>query len=290
MPDYVCEACDKVFQRKAHLDYHVNNESCKKREFLCKYCDKGFTTSANMYRHMKHSCKIKQQDDTEKENILDRLLRLEHANKELAETSKKESVTSKKEIDQLKKENNVLKKKVDKLAKINTVSKIVNTTNINKGTVNNIILVGYGQEDISRIDRNEVIKALQNGFNSSIKLTEILHFNPKYPEYHNVYISNMKDKYAMTYDGKDWNLIIKEDLINKIYDDKKNYIEENLDDFVDSLSTSRMNALNRWIETDDEDDRISKIKHEIKLLLYNKRDMVESKKNKAVKIVKKFKI
>jgi hypothetical protein len=31
----------------------------------------------------------------------------------------------------------------------------------------------------------------------------------------------MQDKYAMTYDGKDWNLTIKEDLINKIYDDKK---------------------------------------------------------------------
>jgi hypothetical protein len=148
-------------------------------------------------------------------------------------------------------------------------------------------LLSLGQEDISKIDKNDLIKALQNGFNSTVKLTEAIHFNPKYPEYQNVYISNMKDKYAMTYDGKDWNLIIKEDLINKIYDDKKNYIEENLDDFVDSLSTSRMNALNRWIETDDEDDRISKIKHEIKLLLYNKRDMVESKKNKAVKIVKK---
>jgi hypothetical protein len=57
--------------------------------------------------------------------------------------------------------------------------------------------------------------------NLQLNLTETLHFNPKYPEYHNIYISNMQDKYAMTYDGKDWNLTIKEDLINKIYDDKK---------------------------------------------------------------------
>jgi hypothetical protein len=153
------------------------------------------------------------------------------------------------------------------------MSKISVNNNIVNGNVN-IILIGYGKEDLSRIDKNDVIRALQNGFNSSVKLTEILHFNPKYSEYHNVYISNMKDKYAMTYDGKDWNLTIKEDLINKIYDDKKNYIEENLDDFMDSLSTSRKKALDRWLETDD-DEKISKIKNEIKLLLYNKRNLVE---------------
>ena len=50
-------------------------------------------------------------------------------------------------------------------------------------------------------------------------------FNPDYPEYHNVYISSMKDKYAMMYDGHNWNLVMKKDLIDKIYDDNKNYIE-----------------------------------------------------------------
>jgi hypothetical protein len=38
----------------------------------------------------------------------------------------------------------------------------------------------------------------------------------------------MKDKYAMMYDGKQWTLTTKEDLITKIYEDKKSYIEENL--------------------------------------------------------------
>ena len=38
----------------------------------------------------------------------------------------------------------------------------------------------------------------------------------------------MKDKYAMMYDGKNWNLTVK--------DDKKNYIKENLDKYVELLS------------------------------------------------------
>jgi len=134
-------------------------------------------------------------------------------------------------------------------------------------------LVGYGKEDISKLDKSELIKALQNGFYSTTKLTEALHFNPKYPEYHNIYISNIKDKYAMMYDGTDWTLTMKDDLITRIYDDKKNYIEENLDEFIESLSISRKNALERWLNTDDNDNKIKEVKEHIKLLLYNKRSI-----------------
>ena len=37
-------------------------------------------------------------------------------------------------------------------------------------------------------------------------MIEKIHFNPKKPENHNVYISNIKNKYAMVYDGNKWNL------------------------------------------------------------------------------------
>jgi hypothetical protein len=142
------------------------------------------------------------------------------------------------------------------------------------------VLVGYGKEDLSKLSKNEMLKILQNGFDSSLKLTEAVHFNPKYPEYHNIYISNIKDKYAMMYDGKTWTLTMKEGLINKIYDDKKNYIEENLDDFLDSLTLSRKQALERWLDLDDENDKIKEIKNQIKLLLYNKRKMPIDLENK----------
>jgi len=66
----------------------------------------------------------------------------------------------------------------------------------------------------------------------------------------------------MIFDGIDWTLTIKEDTINLIY-------EENLDDFLDSLSTTRIRALERWLDTDDDD----RIKEQIKLLLYNNRNL-----------------
>jgi hypothetical protein len=126
---------------------------------------------------------------------------------------------------------------------------------------------------MSKIDGGEMLKVLRKGYDSSLRLTETIHFNPKYPEYHNIYITNMKDKYAMMYDGKSWGLTIKEDLINRIYDDKRHYIEENMDDFIDSLSNSQKRSLDRWANTDDEDKKIKMIKERIKLLLYNSRNV-----------------
>ena len=101
----------------------------------------------------------------------------------------------------------------------------------------------FGKEDISKIGRDELLKVFRSGFDSPLRLTETTHFNSKYPEYHIVYISNMKNKYAMIYDGNDWNMVMKDYLIDKMYDNKRNYIEENIIDFIDSMIRSQINAL-----------------------------------------------
>ena len=288
-----CNKCFRNFSRKSHLEYHVSKNVCisqQKESHKCFLCNKGFTTATNMYRHMRLSCDVKKEEDTKRDEIYERLLELEKKNDLLM-----------KKTENVEKENRKLKKKVVSLEK--NTSKVTNNTmnnntkNINNGIVAHINLIGYGKEDMSKIDKKDIIKAIQSGFNSTIRLTETLHFNPKHPEYHNVYITNAKDKYAMMFDGKDWNLTMKNELINKIYDDKKNYIEENFDEFIDSLSLSRKKALERWLKTDNDDERINKIKNEIKLLLYNKRNLITDKQeeksvgskrsNNMVKIIPK---
>jgi hypothetical protein len=264
---YVCNICKKSFARKRNLDYHNNNNACKIDEYHCQYCDNGFTTKTSMYRHIQNNCKIKKKDELQKNEIYERLLKLEEEN--IARTKKEKEKD--KEIIKLKKQNKIKDLTINNMEnKINN-GNIVNGNIVNGNVINHITLIGYGNEDMSKLDKNEMVKVLQNGYYSTIKLTEAIHFNSKYPEYHNVYITNMKDKYAMMYDGKNWILTQKDYLINKIYDDKKNYIEENLDDFLDSLTVSRKKALERWLETDDEEKKIKEVKENIKLLLYNKR-------------------
>lgn len=297
---FVCGDCNKMFTRKANLEYHVEKNACKKQDYECKLCGIGFTTKTSMYRHIRISCKVKKEDDIEKNSIYEKLIKIQEDNEKIKKTVledneklRKQMIKNNKKYQDDKKE---LKKQLDdmkKLIKKDGKNTTINTGDVNNGTIHNgdnynIILVGYGHEDISKIDKKELLKAIQSGYDSTLKLAETMHFNPKHPEYHNVYIPNMKDKYAMMFDGKDWNLTMKDDLINKIYDDKKNYIEENIDDFVESMTVSRKKALDRWLETDDEDERILKVKNEIKLLLYNKRNVIidkhsNTKKQKTIK-------
>jgi DNA-directed RNA polymerase subunit RPC12/RpoP len=274
MPIYKCSSCSETFKQKGHYNYHRDNDACKERNIKCKRCGKGFTAATNMYRHMrKDICKSEEQiNNDDKDAIFERLLKLEEDNKKCSK---------------LERENAQLKKDMKKLeTKLREGYGVINnnsngTVNVNNGIINHnhITLIAYGQEDTSIIDKTELLKAFRSGFNSTLKLTETMHFNPEYPEYHNVYISSMKNKYAMMYDGREWTLVMKDDLIDKLYDDKRNYIEENFDEFIESLSNSQRNALYRWMDADDEHDYIKRIKNDIKLLLYNKRKIPMNNKN-----------
>ena len=54
----------------------------------------------------------------------------------------------------------------------------------------------------------------------------------------------------------------------------KEMIEENIERFLTSLSESRKNALKRLLDIDNDDDiRIVSIKEQMKLLLYNERNI-----------------
>lgn len=262
MTVHICNKCKKEFQRVAHLDYHIQHNACKKHNSFCKYCNKGFTSNISRNRHMRLYCKVRKQEEEKKLDILNRLILLEEKNKTLEEKNKV-----------LENEINKIKNKKTKITNNNIIT--TNNGAINNGTVinNHINLVAFGREDMTKIDKKDILKVLRKGYDSTLRLTETVHFNLKYPEYHNVYITNMKDKYAMMYDGKSWNLTIKEDLINRLYDDKKDYIEENVEDFVKFLTKSQKNALDRWANTDEEDKKIKRLKERIKLLLYNSRDV-----------------
>jgi hypothetical protein len=242
---------------------------------------------------MKYNCKTKKKEEEHKNEIYNKLIKNSKAEIEAELEAKMEAkmedkMEAKMEAKIKDMEKNIKKnhkKEITKLTrkiKILESKKIIVSNNINTGTVNNttnnnttnnIVIVGHGKEDMSKIDSADILKVLKNGYNSTIHLTETVHFNPKYPEFQNVYISSMKDKYAMMYNGKKWILITKEALIDKIYNNKKNYIEDNLDKFIESLSKSSVNALKRWLDTDESNPRIIKIKEDIKLLLYNSKDM-----------------
>ena len=302
MKTYECDVCGKIFKQKSHFDNHKKRKNpCHKpvpiisqnlaenlpkknsekeyndttmpnivcqhvgENISCAYCGNVFAHKSSLCKHLNGRCKIKKQIDNERECIYNKLL------SELQEL-KQANLEIKLSNQEIIKENKRLRQKMSNMkAKKITYNKTNNT--INNGTViNNIKLVAYGREDRTKIDPREIIKALQ-GYATQVELTKMIHFNDKYPEYHNIYINNLRDKYVMVYDGE-WRLKLREGIIDDIYDTNKEYIEENLEEFIKSLDRIRINSLNRWLNTPETSPKIKKIKDEIKLLLYNEREKV----------------
>jgi hypothetical protein len=283
MCDYKCEYCGKCFTKSNNMYRHakynckvaheiketdisprdavnlIKDNQEKQDNNICYCCDKKFSCYSSMRRHIKNNCKVVKEKKNDKEQIYN-------------------------ELKKLREENEKMKKELNAVHAPNLNNNgITINGGVNNGTiVNNAIniTISFGKEDMSKIDEIDIVKSVKNGFHSALELTDTIHFNPKYPEYHNVYIPSMKDKYGMVYKEGIWELIDKQELIDKIYNDKKYYIEDNADTFYDSMSKSQKNALRRWLLIDnDDDEKIKSIKDRMKLLLYNKRSVPIDTKN-----------
>lgn len=276
---HICKDCNKVFNKKSTFINHINKKiKCNENQYNneCIYCKKKFITKGNVTRHIKNNCSIYKNIQKEKQDLFNKLVKLEEKNKELNNKNK-----------ELKDENIKIKTQLKQNSENNIIS-LNNTININNnltnnGIINNITIVAYGKEKIDNISDKEILNAVSKGFNTVEYLTKTVHFNKKYPEYHNVYIPNIKESYAMVFDGIKWKLLQKKDVIENIYLDKKLFIDDNLENFTKSLPPYKIKSLNKWLQSDDNFDnkedmnKIKNIKKNIELLLFNE-------KNKPLKL------
>jgi hypothetical protein len=284
---YSCTTCNKVFTHKSKYTKHLNRKNpCKKvetkittkitpnttkitpnttkitpktisilkKELICNYCFTEFTRKDSLTRHIILRCKVKKQDDNEKETIYQHLLN-EHLN------IKNENLNIKKELLEIK----------NKISK----GKMTNTKNINNGTINNIQIIAHGKEDLSKLNKNDVIQMIKRGWRSIPLLTEYIHYNKKSPERHNIYINDINRKYCMVYNGKDWLLKDKTETIDELYQTKYDFLEENFNTYYDQLEDYQQQSFKKFIKLHEEDEPfVRKIKEELKTLLYNKRNKI----------------
>ena len=290
MVSYKCDICDKIFKHKndynrhmqrknpcapnntilhqkthsekntmqlqkqdsAHSPAHfaLGNGQNVKEETMCCYCGKKYARKWVLRRHY-DTYEGKRKRDEDRERIYQELLA---------------------KMDDMEAEMKEFKK---------GPKKIVNNTQNNNNIQNNIKLVAFGKEDMKKLKHDDVVPLLR-GYYTPVHMTEFMHFNPDRPEYHNVYISNIKDKYAMVFNGTEWELMSKERVVDDLYQEKKDHVEENPETFLESLSGPKQRALRRWLDTPDEDIRVKRVKDEIKLLLYNKRNIPMKSRNPEI--------
>ena len=159
---------------------------------------------------------------------------------------------------------------------------MIKKTGINIGTQNiqqNINILAYNNTDISHLTDKDYLKCLKHSNFCIPHLIEQIHFNPKKPENHNIYISNLKNNYVMVYDGIKWNIRDRDESIQNLIDDKESIIEQKLEEWIENGNKypDIMKKFNRYLEKKENDKVLNKVKGEIKLMLFNNRDIISLK-------------
>ena len=226
--EFRCNICNKNYASKSSLCNHnkkfhnTKNIFCsekllkssekllksseKIKNYDCKICNKSFLNVKTRWSHQK-KCK-----DLPDKNIQETI-------KEL-----------KQQVALLLKEKGRIHHKT--LQKINNQLTNVNSNNnnnINNGTINNTY-VKFGNMDYEKILNPKQIRNILNKkygcLEESIKK---IHFNEEFPEYNNVFITNMRDNLAYVFNGDKFISIHKNEMLNELIDQHTNEINISLD-------------------------------------------------------------
>lgn len=203
---------------------------------------------------------------------------------ELDSPNEKQVKISKEEWECLLEENRVLKEKSLNTVTNNTTN---NTTNniYNNKTINNTINIHVNDfkdtnyvialEDLKESIKNSLLK--NDGMNMNIEcenLIELVHCNDKYPENHNVLITDKTRGEARIKDGNEFKLVPKDDVIEQAVNSIVNLLKEN----------RLFGRYIRFHERKDE-DIVREDKKAAEMSLYNNRRMImETAKIHGIKI------
>ena len=234
-----------IAKRATFSSPNIAESSPKTINISCKYCSQIFNHRSSMYKHIKYTC-TKNKDEDIKELV--RLMNLQLEQKE------RELQIHKEQIAQQNKQIEKLMGKLEINGSFNT-------------TINNIQLLAYKNTDVSHLTDTDYSTCIKQVNYCVKKLIEKIHFNPEKPENMNIYISNIKDKFIMVYDGTNWNLSTKEYELDKLYEEKEYLLEEWLED---NRFPELKEKFVRYLNNKEKDDNLNFIKEEIKLLMYNK--------------------
>jgi hypothetical protein len=249
------ETSDNGDSDNSDNSYNSDNSGNSCNNLLCNFCNKTFTLQKNLNRHLKNRCKIKKKINTERQKIYQNL------------------------ISTMQDKIEMLESKVANM-EINGGNKITNITNNNTTNIGNLIniqLVAFGSEDKSHLSNVEIFNLLKKGFKSVPELIKKIHFDNNKPENHNVYIPNLSQKYVMVYNGEEWGLHDREDAIENIFDDGRNFLVIKRNEFEEMLDDKFKTQLKKFDRFESQIDNVEIKKKEllddIKLILYNKRSV-----------------
>ncbi len=273
--------------------------------FPCEHCNKSFVRKDVLNKHIKSFCPVIKQQNKEKQDIFERLLLLESKNKELETKYKQLEEEIKNKDDAIKIKDDVIKNKDDEIKnkeiqneetikKLTSENKILQTITVNNNNINNnntinINIVSHGNENLleKQVGELMLMLAAKRGIKVVDELISLVHFNPTFPEFQNIYLPDMKNNHMMVYD-KEWILKNATVAIKELCDNKSSFIIDNINAILNRLTIRDQALIKTWIilmsdkSTDEYKEYYNELLDTTKYKLYNNKNMVIATKTKPL--------
>ena len=295
---YECNKCNKTFRFESEYNKHINKKiPCnleEKHEYsilkrTCQYCGKIFsryyiltthiaTVCGSNRIHNKRDIKEVVKEEQPIESIKDIITKMQSHIVNLENELKNEKIHNNETIQKLQHELNEIKEikpntKID--VKGNLVQGNINNQNTVNNIQNNIKIIAYGKEDLSFISDENYRMILNKGFKSVPQLVEYIHFNENKPENQNIKINNMRDNVVLMFDGNNWQMGDRDEILGNMYDNKADILDGKFDELLNTLDEGTIKKFKRFLDQKDDNKINEKIKKELKLVLYNKKQIKE---------------
>lgn len=210
----------------------------KNKEYCCNYCNKSFTTRQAKSKHQLKVCKINNKNKI----IIDKL-------------------------------NETVKEQKNQIRMLLSTSNLSELELKNKDTK-----LSYNESDHKFISDSKISECMKKQYMSIPHLIKMVHFDPKHPENHNIYVSNIQSKQLFLYDGKKWVLKNKDETIDNLISSSEYKLKETLGKWIKDEENKdkyafAINKFKKYLEMKDNDQIENNIKEEIKLMLYNNREV-----------------
>lgn len=234
---FSCKRCGYECTHKCHLLRHLNRKiSCSpsvqniqvadlikelthvSKSYVCKYCQNNYASPQSRYMHQKR-CKAISSKSASNSSV-----------------SLNDNASLLTVVEYLIEDNKKLHEMIEKLQQPSTST--VTTTNINKGTIINnnvnVHLRDFGTENMNALPYHLIADCFMRLKHRD--LLENLHFDPDFPENHNVRIKSVKRKVMEIYKNSKWNVVTMDDgimeLIHRANQILFKYGHDNKDDIL----------------------------------------------------------
>ena len=273
---YSCNICSKNYKHRQNLSRHIKKEHPPESSqevnqdttsmYICKFCQKVYYNKQSKYRHQKQ-CK------EEHDSLTKTIRQMEEKHKREMEELKE--ILTVQIMDLVKKEVKISKKSIQNIG--NQLNEGSTQNNVN----NNITIVALGKEDVlNTLSEEEKVEILDKRFMSVLELVKLIHCSGKYPQFNNSLVTNIKSRYALSYDENQKEFVTKNknELLQNIVSNRTNDIEDMLEEQKDNVSpvtnTAIIDLLN--ILSDDTKKQnleyINKYKDKILYAIYDRRE------------------